>query len=226
VTPNSALIIAPHPDDETFGTGGLIATKVAIGAPVSVLFLTGGGASHRVCCDISPEILIEGRLATARRALSVLGDDSICCTCLGLEDGLVPHRGEPGFERAVASIAEAIQWSGATDVFVTHPAEPWSDHLAAAQMTIEACARLRPRCLWFYLVWTPLNQPLYQLLRLDWRHARQLSLDAQIETKQSAISTYLEAMPHNSCAHPLVGALPRDFLRIHESARELYFLAI
>jgi hypothetical protein len=44
--------------------------------------------------------------------------------------------------------------------------------------------------------------------------------------KQAAISTYLEAMPDNGCTHPLVGALPRDLLRIHESAAELYFPSI
>lgn len=36
------LVIAPHPDDETLGTGGLIQRAMAMGAEVKVLYLTHG----------------------------------------------------------------------------------------------------------------------------------------------------------------------------------------
>ena len=40
------LILAPHPDDETLGCGGLIAAASAAGHPPFVLVLTDGTGSH------------------------------------------------------------------------------------------------------------------------------------------------------------------------------------
>lgn len=39
------LILAPHPDDETLGTGGLISQARQLGIPVRVVFLTNGDGS-------------------------------------------------------------------------------------------------------------------------------------------------------------------------------------
>ena len=36
------LILAPHPDDETIATGGVIQKAVAMGLPIRVVFLTYG----------------------------------------------------------------------------------------------------------------------------------------------------------------------------------------
>ena len=38
----SALVLAPHPDDETLGCGATILRKVAAGTPVHVLVVTDG----------------------------------------------------------------------------------------------------------------------------------------------------------------------------------------
>src|SRR5690606_13374816 len=36
------VLLAPHPDDEVFGAGGLLALWAQLGVPVQVLVLTGG----------------------------------------------------------------------------------------------------------------------------------------------------------------------------------------
>jgi LmbE family N-acetylglucosaminyl deacetylase len=41
------LVIAPHPDDETLGCGGMIATRAAEGRRVVVVVLTDGRALFR-----------------------------------------------------------------------------------------------------------------------------------------------------------------------------------
>ena len=41
-----ALVLAPHPDDESLGTGGLIAACVAEGRRVHVAVVSDGAASH------------------------------------------------------------------------------------------------------------------------------------------------------------------------------------
>jgi LmbE family N-acetylglucosaminyl deacetylase len=42
-----ALIVAPHPDDETLACGGLIATLCAQGVPVTVVAVTDGESAYR-----------------------------------------------------------------------------------------------------------------------------------------------------------------------------------
>jgi hypothetical protein len=56
--PKRVVIIAPHPDDEAIGCGGLIQTLVERGTSPHVIILTGGEGSHRGCCDITAEDLI------------------------------------------------------------------------------------------------------------------------------------------------------------------------
>ena len=41
-----AVIIAPHPDDEVLGCGGLLQGLVALGRPIQLISVTDGSASH------------------------------------------------------------------------------------------------------------------------------------------------------------------------------------
>jgi LmbE family N-acetylglucosaminyl deacetylase len=78
------LVVAPHPNDEILGAGGLIRTWAARGRPVNVLSLSDGEAA-------APQI--EG-LATVRReelreALRKLCPTHVSVTRLGLPDGKI-----------------------------------------------------------------------------------------------------------------------------------------
>src|ERR1700689_5081239 len=43
ITPNDRIVVvAPHPDDEVLGAGGLIQQACAVGAEVHVIYLTNG----------------------------------------------------------------------------------------------------------------------------------------------------------------------------------------
>ena len=53
----SVVVVAPHPDDETLGAGGLIAAAAAVGVPVHVLLLTRGERSHPDSPTTTPEAL-------------------------------------------------------------------------------------------------------------------------------------------------------------------------
>ena len=61
------LVVAPHPDDETIGCGGLIHMMTRAGGPVTVLIVSDGTASHEV------NGLARIRAQECRRALGHLG---------------------------------------------------------------------------------------------------------------------------------------------------------
>ncbi|TJV82375.1 MAG: PIG-L family deacetylase, partial [Mesorhizobium sp.] len=85
----SAVIVAPHPDDETLGCGGVAAKKIASGAQVRFVFVTDGAASHRHL--MHPETLRATREAEAIEAVHRLGASSESVTFLRLPDGAANH---------------------------------------------------------------------------------------------------------------------------------------
>ncbi len=105
-----ATVIAPHPDDETFGCGGLIADLVAHGTEVTIVTASDGSASH-------PGV---ARLAERRRAEQAAAVRALGCASapvwLGLPDGdLVRCRGAlpDGIAAAVADADLVVApWTG------------------------------------------------------------------------------------------------------------------
>src|SRR4051794_15264243 len=82
----SCLVVAPHPDDETFGCGATILRKRAHGTPVRVVIVTDGRHSTKSAV-ISPEALAALRRREALDACSRLGLDSTDVIFLDYEDG-------------------------------------------------------------------------------------------------------------------------------------------
>lgn len=88
------LIVAPHPDDEVLGCGGLIAEAVRRGALVRVAFLTSGdgyAAAATLLCRSTPtadDFLALGklRMQEARRAAQALGLSPESLIFLGYPD--------------------------------------------------------------------------------------------------------------------------------------------
>jgi LmbE family N-acetylglucosaminyl deacetylase len=98
------LIVAPHPDDEVLGCGGLMATAAAQGIPVRVVYLTSGDAftvAAALTARTAPtpdECLQLGRLRMqeVRRGLETLGLPPEDAVFLGYPDrGLLPMTVRP-----------------------------------------------------------------------------------------------------------------------------------
>lgn len=84
----AVVIIAPHPDDESLGTGGLIAECAERGIPVRVIMVTDGGASHPSADASERSALVERRRQEAISAAGVL-DRRISVEFLGIPDGQI-----------------------------------------------------------------------------------------------------------------------------------------
>lgn len=70
-----ALVVAPHPDDESLGCGGLLAMLAQRDCEVAVIFVTDGGASHPHSVSWSRTRLASKRQDEANAALLELGLD-------------------------------------------------------------------------------------------------------------------------------------------------------
>ena len=159
------VCVAPHPDDESAGCGGLLAGCAALGVPVSVVVTTDGAASHRSEAW-PPDRLARRRRAELRGALTVLGVET-APVHLDLPDA-APPRG-PREAEAVSRLAQHLRNRRPGLVVTTWTREPHCDHQHASKITRRA-ARGLPLTLAQYLVWTPLRgRPDAQPTRRDGR---------------------------------------------------------
>jgi LmbE family N-acetylglucosaminyl deacetylase len=146
------VVLSPHPDDETLGTGGLIAEACANGTLVDVVIVTDGSGSHPHSKQYPRQALIDLRYSEVHQAGLALGLQADRMTFLDLPDTLAPKSG-PLFEAAVQQIADLIRRSRAASLFFTWECDPHCDHEATAELA-KAVGRMRPGLtLWAYPIW-------------------------------------------------------------------------
>jgi LmbE family N-acetylglucosaminyl deacetylase len=137
------VVVAPHPDDESIGCGGLLALCSRQSRRVTVVFATDG--EDLLIAD-KPGSLGRRRRAQGTAACEILGATAVF---LGLPDG--------GLHREVDALASAIGRSIA-DARAGLVVLPWfgdanSDHQAVNSAFARASADVH---VWGYEVWTPL----------------------------------------------------------------------
>lgn len=150
--PGGAVVVAPHPDDESLGCGGLIALAAAEGRALRVVMVSDGVGSHPNSRTHPPERLRALREDEARAAVAALGADPACLAFLRLPDRFVPDQG-PEADRASALIAEALEAALAGALFVTWRHDPHCDHQAAYALARAAQGLRSGTRLFEYSVW-------------------------------------------------------------------------
>lgn len=207
------VIVAPHPDDEVIGCGGLIARLAAEGNAPHVIVMTGGGGSHRGCCATPQEDIIAARRALTRKALATLGVPEENLHELDFPDGGI-SADSPETGKLKALLGELRPET----VLVPHWGEGWPDHVRTAEIVKSAvgatAASVYEYCvwMWYYNVWRG----------LDWRNARRLRLSPEEHAlKLRAVAEYVR--PAAPCGKPWSGVLPRVFIEANSGRTELYF---
>jgi LmbE family N-acetylglucosaminyl deacetylase len=172
-----ALLLVPHPDDETLGCGGLIATAASHGLDMRVAFLTDGGGSHLGSPTWSRERLVEVRREEALLATGRLGVDGRHVEFLGWPDGHPFVAGDAAFEATIMRLEALCRDLAPCSIWATWEREPHADHRAAAEVADALAKRLpaRPQRL-SYLVWgwqLPALSEAEQVLRIDCANTEQ-----------------------------------------------------
>lgn len=191
----AVLVLAPHPDDESLGCGGLLAALAEAGRPARVVVVSDGAASHPNSRTHPPDRLRALRRQETSAALAELGFGAECLAFLGLPDGGVPNAG-PGFDAAVTAIGNLARRDpvppGAVLATWEHDTHP--DHVATAAMGRAVAAELGCRAL-FYPVWglrflhTAMGPALASTVRGPVRGAR-LDIAATLDRKRRAVAAH------------------------------------
>lgn len=131
------LVLAPHPDDESIGCGGLIAAAVEAGRDVRVIVLSDGSGSHPAQ---PPAAMAALRQREARAAVHELGLPADAIAFLDLPDGALPTDPD-GCEAAAARILGCC--GDPATILATWRHDPHCDHVAAWAIA-GAITRQRP----------------------------------------------------------------------------------
>jgi LmbE family N-acetylglucosaminyl deacetylase len=181
------LVLAPHPDDESLGCGGLIAEAVAQGQIVHVAILTDGGGSHPGSRRWPPARLAALRAQEVRRATASLGLPADNLLPLGATDGDAPRDGD-AFDALARRLEQLVRSHRITTVLASWRHDPHCDHEAAALLAAEVCRRTGARHL-SYPVWTWTLPDARELSGPPPRGAR-LDITRHLAAKREAIAAH------------------------------------
>jgi LmbE family N-acetylglucosaminyl deacetylase len=178
------VVLSPHPDDETLGTGGLIAAARTAGQEVDVIVVTDGSGSHPRSKQYPRQRLVDVRYSEVHQAGLALGLEPDRIVFLGLPDTLAPKSG-PQFDAAVDKTLNVIRHSEAGALFVTWEGDPHCDHEAAAELAKTVGKLCRGLRLWAYPIWgwhiersAEIRQPPSRASRIDISPYRDRKLEA------------------------------------------------
>jgi glycosyltransferase involved in cell wall biosynthesis/LmbE family N-acetylglucosaminyl deacetylase/uncharacterized coiled-coil protein SlyX len=171
LTGKRVLVLAPHPDDETFGCGGSLALHAGAGDPVKVVFLTGGSRGDS-SGTVDQQTYLQIREEEARRACSRLGVYDL--EFWGCEDRKLAEC--PGVLSRIIGLLDDYR-PGL--VYAPSALEFHPDHRATASLLCEAIKKCR---LTFQVAFYEVNQPVKVNCLVD--------ITPVLETKSSACDAY------------------------------------
>jgi len=211
----SALVIAPHHDDETFGCGGLIALKRQANIPVNVLVMTDGRQSHGHIAGINLDQMTETRKRELLDACAILGIASENIHFLDLPDQGVYRLTPEQHRQAVQRVANLILSLRPQELYVNHRIDRHPDHEAVFRIVSDAMAQAAiPIELYQYPIWLIWKGPYrWNDHPDDLEGARRLDVRSVQQQKDKAIAAY-------SSQHQI---LPQGFLGQFTQGYELFF---
>ena len=187
------LVVAPHPDDESLGCGGLLALLAAAGQAPQVAFVTDGTQSHPASRAYPAERLRAVREAEAIEALARLGLPAHAAHFLRHPDCGLPAPGTDAFAHAADQAALLLRRLRPDTLFVAWRRDPHCDHEGAWQLFRSATRLLtdaeRPR--WIeYPVWAWAHAATAHAPRAHEGPAWRLDVSTVLGQKRAAIHAH------------------------------------
>lgn len=188
IAPGTSLVLSPHPDDESLGCGGFIASAVSEGRPPVVVIVSDGSASHPGSVSWPPQRLAQCRQEESRDAAAVLGLPSDRLLFLGFRDTAVPSEGR-GLDDALQQLAGIVRRYDCGTVLVPWRYDPHCDHEAVWVMGQKLKALLPDIRILAYPVWgltLPPDMEIDEAVPMGWR----LDVRDFLDRKRKAVEAH------------------------------------
>jgi LmbE family N-acetylglucosaminyl deacetylase len=144
----SALIVAPHPDDETFGVGSTILRKRKAGARVDICVVSEGGAFDND--EFTKEELIAMRDKNLKAALARMDVPEENLHQLDFPDGGLPAI----VDQVADKLAVLLREVRPDELFIPSGFDEHKDHVAVYGACCKAIKAVHPTCrIYTYPVW-------------------------------------------------------------------------
>lgn len=184
ISKKDALIIAPHPDDESLGCGGSIIKHIEAGSKVKVIFLTNGDKGDFVGRFGNDYISI--RKKSAIKAMKILGVKDFEFWNFG------DRELNSSFEQISYKIKEVIKTFQPSIIYVPSPFEAHPDHKTAFNI------------LWNLREVFKGQTAIYEVLMALYPNIL-VDITNQFKKKQKAIKQYKTEMYYNDYLKKIAG---------------------
>lgn len=221
LAPGPCLVLAPHPDDETFGCGGLIALQSAR-RRFDVIVLTDGTGSHSGSVRFPAPRLAALREAEVEEAVKRLGLGRERLHFMRLEDRRAPQQG-PELESAANRVRELLDATGAATLLTTWRCDPHADHQAASLIAHEAVRETTVRMLEFP-VWGWTLSP-HAWVDIPPLCGARVDISGALPAKRAAIAAYASQTTDLIRDDPNGARLPEEFISLFTGPYETFLFA-
>jgi len=128
----SAVVFAPHPDDEVLACGGTIIKKRRKGSEIWIIYMTDGSLSHRHL--MSPQRLAAIRRHEAACASHALGVEPDKTVFLEIPDGQLLLQ----YKIAIKRVSEILSRLDIDEIYIPYRKETTPDHIATHKIVRDA----------------------------------------------------------------------------------------
>jgi len=210
----SCVVLAPHPDDETFGCGVTMMRKLDAGADVRVVVISDG-ATWPPWRDPADNVATRD------------GELRASCAILGLPDDAVTHLDFPETrlhsveDALVDAVTEVVREHRPDEVFVTSEADPHRDHAALARAARRAVSGTGVRMV-AYPIWQWERPRAWARTVAAASPAETVSTEGYLERKRRALAVFRSQMAATAGGAKNEGITP-GFVAHFLTGREMFF---
>lgn len=179
------VVLAPHPDDESLGCGGLLAHAFD-NHGAHVVCMTDGGGSHPGSALWPADRLAAMRRQELSHAIVRLGGQPTDVTWLGHPDGWL---GAQDQTRIAAGIVAICRARGSRHLFASAAEDHHEDHRATARIARQVARVMPGLILYSFPVWSRWEDP-HLLDRLSGQRPVVLDTTLWQDRKRSAIAAH------------------------------------
>lgn len=186
-----AVVVAPHPDDEILGCGGLLCLLGELGRRLALVAVTDGDGSHPQSTLWPASRLRNTRPLETREALRRLQLERTTVTRLAIPDGQVSEQEDLLCQRLLDFLTPEDV------VFATWRLDGHPDHEATGRAAVEACRVRGARCI-EVPIWT-WHWAAPGDARVPWARAQRLDLEDDIVAlKKQAVNAFGSQLTEDS----------------------------